>query len=64
MRFNAALALRVINNERLRVAQGWGEYRDLGGALALTSDAPISDLNCIAGFVTEEARVDYLRGNG
>lgn len=58
--FDAAVALRIINNERLRTAQGWGEFRDLGGALAVTSDAPVAGLNCIRDFATEEPRVEYL----
>ncbi len=60
MAFDAAVALRIINNERLRTAQGWGEFRDLGGALAVTSDAPVAGLNCIRDFAAEEPRVEYL----
>ncbi len=60
MTFDAALALRMITNGRLRTAQGWGEYRDLGGALAVTSDAPIAGLNCLSDFATGPHRLDAL----
>lgn len=60
MAFDAALALRMITNSRLRTAQGWGEYRDLRGALAVTSDAPISGLNCIGDFTTDERNVESM----
>jgi GNAT superfamily N-acetyltransferase len=60
MTFDAALALRMITNARLRTAQGWGEYRDLGGALVVTSDAPIAGLNCISDFATDEHGVESL----
>jgi len=60
MAFDAAVSLRLINNERLRDAQGWAEHRDLGGALAVTSDAPIPQLNCIEGFQTTEAKLEGL----
>jgi ribosomal protein S18 acetylase RimI-like enzyme len=58
--FDPVVSLRIINNERLRRAQGWGEYRDLGGVLAVTSDAPLDDLNCLETFTTDEQRVDAL----
>lgn len=60
MAIDPAVSLRIINNERVRIAGTWGEYRDLGGALALTSDAPAEALNCIEGFTTAEATLDSL----
>jgi len=60
MAFDPSVSLRLINNERLRRSLGWGEYRDLGGALALTSDAPVPDLNRIESFVTDERHVEAL----
>jgi GNAT superfamily N-acetyltransferase len=60
MAFDAALALRMITNARLRNAQGWGTYRDLRGALALTSDAPIASLNCLNSFTTDERNIESL----
>ena len=60
MAFDAALALRMITNARLRTAQGWGEYRDMRGALAITSDAPISGLNCISDFTTDERSIESM----
>lgn len=60
MAFDPAVSLRILNNERLRRATHWGEYLDLGGALALTSDAPIEDMNCIESFTTDGRRLDAL----
>ncbi len=60
MNFDPVVSLRIINNERLRRSLGWAEYRDLGGALALTSDAPIPDLNCIESFATDERHIESL----
>jgi GNAT superfamily N-acetyltransferase len=61
MEFDAALARRMLNNRNLRASQGWAEIRDLGGALALTSDtAPIPGLNCLLEFDTREAALDSL----
>ena len=60
MAFDAAAAVRMITNNRLRTAQGWGEYRDLQGALAVTSDAPIAGLNCLGDFSTDERHIDAL----
>ncbi len=60
MAFDAALALRMITNSRLRTAQGWGDYRDLQGALCVTSDAPIAALNCLNGFTTDERNVESI----
>jgi GNAT superfamily N-acetyltransferase len=60
MTFDPVVSLRIINNERLRRAQGWAEHRDLGGASAITSDAPLGDLNCIEAFSTPDAKVEGL----
>jgi GNAT superfamily N-acetyltransferase len=60
MTFDPAVSLRIINNERLRRAQSWAEHRDLGGVLAITSDAPIPDLNCLEAFTTTEGRLEGL----
>lgn len=61
MDFDPAVSLRIINNERLRIAQGWAEHRELGGVLVATSaDAPIPDLNCLEAFHTSEARIEGL----
>ncbi len=60
MAFDPAVSLRILNNERLRRATHWGEYLDLGGALALTSDAPVEDMNCIESFTTDSRRLDAL----
>ena len=54
-----ALSLRILNNERLRRAH-WGEYIDLRGALVLTSDAPMDDLNCIESLSTKRDLLDGL----
>jgi GNAT superfamily N-acetyltransferase len=59
MAFDPSVSLRIINNERLRRA-GWAEHRDLGGAIAVTSDAPLAELNCIEAFNTTEAKLDGL----
>jgi N-acetylglutamate synthase-like GNAT family acetyltransferase len=37
-----------------------GEYRDLGGALAITSDAPVAAWNCIEAFASDAQRIDGL----
>jgi GNAT superfamily N-acetyltransferase len=60
MQFDAALARRMLNNRNLRNAHAWADTRDLGGALALTSDAPIAALNCLLDFDAREAEVDAL----
>ncbi len=60
MRFDPAVSLRIISNERLRRAGHWGEYRDLGGALALTSEAPVADLNCLESFTANGRQVEAL----
>lgn len=56
--FDPAIASRILNNERLRVAHGWGEYHNLGDALVVTSDAPIARLNCVTGFHARERSLD------
>jgi GNAT superfamily N-acetyltransferase len=60
MEFDAAIARRMLNNRNLRNAHAWAETRDLGGALALTSDAPIAGLNCLLEFDAREPQVDAL----
>lgn len=60
MAADPSVSLRLINNERLRRSLGPSEYRDLGGALAITSDAPIGDLNHIEAFTTDDARIESL----
>jgi GNAT superfamily N-acetyltransferase len=55
-----AISLRLLNNEALRTAQGWGDMRDLGGALAVTSDAPIEDLNCLESFTANDRNIESL----
>ena len=60
MTFDPAVSLRIINNQRLMRATHRGEYRDLGGALALTSDAPVPDWNCIEAFTTDDRRIEGL----
>lgn len=60
MKPDPVVSLRIINNERLRRAAGWAEYRDLGGALAVTSDAPAADSNCIETFATDGRNIESL----
>ncbi|HYM15057.1 MAG TPA: GNAT family N-acetyltransferase [Dehalococcoidia bacterium] len=60
MGFDASVSLRLVHNERLQRSRGWCVYRDLGGALAATSDAPTAALNCIEGFTTDDARIEGL----
>ena len=60
MRFDPAISLRIVNNQRLMRATHRGEYRDLGGALALTSDAPVPDWNCVEAFTTDNASIEGL----
>jgi GNAT superfamily N-acetyltransferase len=60
MKFDPAISLRIVNNQRLMRATHRGEYRDLGGALALTSDAPVPDWNCVEAFTTDNARIEGL----
>ena len=57
MTYDAAVALRMVNNNRLRTAHAC-EYRDLGGALAVTSDTPIPALNALTDFSTDERNID------
>ena len=60
MTYDAAVALRMINNNNLRNAQGWCEFRDLRGALAATSDAPLPDLNSLLEFTTDDRNIDAV----
>jgi ribosomal protein S18 acetylase RimI-like enzyme len=60
MTLDPATSLRIINNQRLMRATHRGEYRDLGGALAITSDAPVPAWNCIEAFTTDDRRIDAL----
>lgn len=60
MPFDPAVSLRIINNQRLMRATHRGEYRDLGGALAITSDVALAPFNCIEGFTTDARRIDGL----
>ncbi len=60
MDFDPAVSLRILNNERLRRAQHWGDYVDLGGALVLTSDVPLEDANCIESFATDRRHLESL----
>ena len=60
MTYDPAISLRIINNQRLMRATHRGEYRDLGGALAITSDAPIAAWNCIEAFTTDKQRIESL----
>lgn len=60
MSFDAAVSLRIATNQRLMRDSHRGVYRNLGGALAITSDAPLALWNCIEGFTTDERRLDGL----
>jgi ribosomal protein S18 acetylase RimI-like enzyme len=60
MAFDPTIALRIRLNARLRTAQGWGDFHDIGGALVVTSDAPIAGLNCIGDFTADDHRAEYL----
>jgi ribosomal protein S18 acetylase RimI-like enzyme len=60
MSFDPVTSLRIVNNQRLMRDTHRGQYRDLGGALALTSDAPLPQWNCIEGFTTDVHRLDGL----
>ena len=60
MTYDAAVALRMVNNDNLRGAQGWCEFRDLRGALAVTSDASIPDLNSLLDFRTDERHIESI----
>jgi GNAT superfamily N-acetyltransferase len=60
MTYDPLVALRMINNDRLRSAQGWCEFRDLGGALVTTSDAPIPELNSLRDLSTDERNIDSV----
>lgn len=60
MPFDAITSLRIVNNQRLMLATHRGEYRDLRGALAITSDAPDPKWNCLEGFTTDDRHLDGL----
>jgi ribosomal protein S18 acetylase RimI-like enzyme len=60
MPFDPVTSLRIVNNQRLMRDTHRGQYRDLGGALALTSDAPLPQWNCLEGFTTDAHRIDGL----
>lgn len=57
MKYDAAIALRMVTNDRLRTALAC-EYREIGGALAVTSDTPLPGLNALAGFTSDERHID------
>jgi GNAT superfamily N-acetyltransferase len=52
MEFDPARSLRILHNERLRRAAQGSEYRDIGGALVVTSPSPLPDMNCIESIHT------------
>ncbi len=60
MAFDPVVSLKIVNNQRLMQATHRGEYRDLGGALCITSDASEPKWNCIEGFTTTDAKLDSL----
>jgi GNAT superfamily N-acetyltransferase len=60
MKLDSVTSMKIINNQRLMRATHRGEYRDLGGALAITSDSPLPQWNCIEGFTTSEGRLEGL----
>ena len=60
MAFDAAVSLRIVNNERLRRSESWGEYRDLRGALVFTSDAPTADSNRVESFTADDSTIEDL----
>jgi GNAT superfamily N-acetyltransferase len=60
MKFDPVTSLRIANNQRLMRATHRGEYRDLGGALAITSDGPLAAWNCIEAFTADDRRVEGL----
>jgi hypothetical protein len=60
MDYDARIARRMIRNGARCTANGWGDVRDLGGALALTSEAPIDALNCLTSFTTNDREVESL----
>ena len=59
MAFDAAVALRMITNNRLR-AMHRCDFRDLGGALAVTSDTPFPALNALTAFNTDERHIESV----
>ncbi len=58
MDFDADIALRMLANERLRLAHGWGDVRDLGDVRVVTSDAPLAGRNCVEHIDCDESRVE------
>jgi GNAT superfamily N-acetyltransferase len=60
MKLDPVTSLRIINNQRLMRATHRGEYRDLGGALALTSDASPVEWNFLEAFTTDQRRLEGL----
>ncbi len=50
----------MLTNDRIRCAQGWCQYRDLGGALCATSDGPIPELNALRDFTTDDDRIEGM----
>jgi len=60
MDVDASVVLRILNNERLRSAQGYVEIHDLGGVSAKISDAPLAELNCLESFDTTDGKIEGL----
>src|SRR5437016_4797140 len=55
-----ATSLRIVHCDRMMRAAHHGQYRDLGGALALTSDEPTPAFNHLEGFDARERDVEML----
>lgn len=60
MNVDPEIARRLLHNRDVRTAHGWGDVRDLQGALSVTSDAPIPGLNSLHGFNVRERELDAL----
>ncbi len=60
MKFDSVLSLKIVNNQHLMRATHRGEYRDLRGALALTSDLSHPHFNCLEGFTTDNHHLESL----
>jgi GNAT superfamily N-acetyltransferase len=60
--FDPALALRVLNNDRLRGAlDDDRDIRDIGGALVTIADwSAIADLNCLKDFTSNDRHIESL----
>jgi ribosomal protein S18 acetylase RimI-like enzyme len=60
--FDAALALRILNNDRLRGdLDDFGDTRDIGGALVTIADwSPLADLNCLKDFTSNDRHIESL----